>query len=136
MIEPKCQLKEWIVKNLDNAIDRAENRNPTLRKFNNFHPHDDNPNIDLSDKDQERLDKLKIPDFMEKKKSRFPTPSPNPREPSINYNKPAIEIPSVDIDQLQFQDLYKKTQPGPSTTANKPNTCSHSKIFDKFDFYS
>jgi hypothetical protein len=57
------------VKNLDDAIARAENGNPTLRKFIRFCLHKDNLNIGVSEKDQELLDKLKIPDFMEKEKS-------------------------------------------------------------------
>jgi hypothetical protein len=68
------------VKNLDDAIDQAENRNPILRKFIRFYLHEDNPNIGLSDKDQELLDKLKLPDFMEKEKSKSPTPPSNPSE--------------------------------------------------------
>jgi hypothetical protein len=61
------------VKNLENAIAWGKNGNPTLLKFIHFRPHEDNPNIVLSDKDQELLDKLKIPDFMEKEKSKSPT---------------------------------------------------------------
>jgi hypothetical protein len=86
------------VKNLDDAIARAENGNPTLRKFICFRPHEDNPNIGLSDMDQELLDTLNIPDFMEKEKSKSPTPPPNPSGSSSNYKKPTIEIPPIDID--------------------------------------
>jgi hypothetical protein len=51
-IEYKQDLWEWIVKNLDNAIDWAEDGNPTLRKLIHFDPHEDNSDIGLSDKDQ------------------------------------------------------------------------------------
>jgi hypothetical protein len=86
------------LKNLDNAIARPVNGNPTLRKFIRFHPHEDNPNIGLSDTDQKHLNKLKILDFMEKEKSKSPTQSPNPSRSSTNYKKPTMEITPVDID--------------------------------------
>jgi hypothetical protein len=86
------------VKNLDDAIDQAENGNLTLRKFICFDPHNDNSNIGLSDKYQELLDKLKISDFMEKEKSKSPTPPPNPSRSSMNYKKLTVEIPSIYID--------------------------------------
>jgi hypothetical protein len=47
-----------------------------------------------------------------------------------------VEIPPIDIDQLQYQDFFERTQPGPSTTSNRPNTRSHTKNFDKFHFRS
>jgi hypothetical protein len=97
------------VKNLDDAIAWAKNGNPTLLKFIPFHPHEDNPNIGLSDKDQELLDKLKIPDFMEKEKSKSPTPPPNPSGSSTNYKEPTVEIPPIDIDQSQYQDFSERT---------------------------
>jgi hypothetical protein len=59
MIDQKLDVWEWIVKNLNNAIDRPKNGNPIIRKFIRIHPHEDNPNIGLSDKYQELLDKLK-----------------------------------------------------------------------------
>jgi hypothetical protein len=90
------------VKNLDSAIDRAENRNPTVHKFIQFHPHDDNPNIPLSDKDREHLDRFNIPDIMEKEKSKSPTPPPYPSGSAINYNKTTVEILPVDIDRSQY----------------------------------
>jgi hypothetical protein len=90
------------VKNLGDAIDWAENGNPTLCKFICFCPHQDNPKIRLSDKDQELLDKLKLPDFMEKEKSISPTPPPNPTRSSTNYKKPAVKIPPVNIDRSQY----------------------------------
>jgi hypothetical protein len=124
------------VKNLDDAIVRAKNGNPTLRKFIRFRPHEDNTNIGVSDKDQELLDKLKLPDFKEKEKSKSPTPPPNPCGSSTNFKKPTVEIPPVDIDRSQYQDFSEKTQPGPSTTSNKPNTRSHTKNFNKFNFRS
>jgi hypothetical protein len=124
------------VKNLDDTIAWAENGNPTLRKFICFRPYEDNPNIGLSHKDQELLDKLKISDFMEKEKSKSLTPPPNPSGSSTNYKKPTVDIPPVDIDQSQYQDFSERTQPGPSTTSNKPNTRSHTKIFNKFNFRS
>jgi hypothetical protein len=86
------------VKNLDDVIARGENGNPTLRKFICFRLHENNLNIGLSDKDQELLDKLKIPDFMEKETSKSPTPPPNPSGSSTNYKKPTVEIPPVDIN--------------------------------------
>jgi hypothetical protein len=135
-IEQKQDLWEWIVKNLDDAIAWAKNGNPTLCKFIHFHPHKDNPNIGLSDKDQELLDKLKIPDFMEKEKSKSPTPPPNPSGSSTNYKKPIVEIPPIDIDQSQYQDFSKRTQPGLSSPSNKPKTHSHTKNFNKFNFHS
>jgi hypothetical protein len=56
------------VKYLDDAIVVDENGNPILRKFIRFCSYKDNPNISLSDKDQERLDKLKIQDLIEMEK--------------------------------------------------------------------
>jgi hypothetical protein len=92
------------VKNLDDTITRAENGNPTLRKFICFCPHKDTPDIGLSDKDQKLLDKLKIPDLMEKEKSKSLTPplNPNPSGSSTNYKKPTVEIPPIDIDRSQY----------------------------------
>jgi hypothetical protein len=87
------------VKNLDDAIARATNGNLTLRKFVCFCLHEDNPNIGFPDKDQELLDKLKKPDFMEKEISKYPTPCPNMSASSTNYNKPIVEIPRVDMDR-------------------------------------
>jgi hypothetical protein len=124
------------VKILDNAITRAENGNLILRKFNHFRPHKDNLDIGLCDMDQELLDKLKIPDFMEKEKSKSPISPPNPSGSSTNYKKPTVEIPPIDIDRSLHQDISKRTQPGPSTTSNKPNTRSHTKNFNKFNFRS
>jgi hypothetical protein len=124
------------VKNLDNGIARAKNRNPKLCKFIRFCLHEDNPNIGLSDKDQELLDKLKIPDFIEKKKSQSPLPPPNPSQSSTNYKKPTMEIRPVDLNRSQYQDFSARTQPGPSTTSNKPNMHSHTKNFNKFNFCS
>jgi hypothetical protein len=124
------------VKNLDDAIDRAKNGNPTLQKFIRFLLHEDNPNIGLSDKDQELLDKLKILDFMEKEKSYSLPPLPNPSRSWTNYKKPAVKIPPIDIDRSQYQDFSQRTQPGPSTTSNKPTGHSHTKNFDKFEFRS
>jgi hypothetical protein len=66
MIEYKRELWEWIDKNLDHAIDQAKNRNPILCKFIRFYQHEDNPNNVPSNKDQELLDNLKLPDFIEK----------------------------------------------------------------------
>jgi hypothetical protein len=51
------------VKSLDDAIDHAENKNISLCKFIRFYPNEDNPNIGLSDKNQELLDKLKLPNL-------------------------------------------------------------------------
>jgi hypothetical protein len=136
MIGQKRDLWEWIVKNLDDTIAQAKNGNPTLCKFIHFCPYEDNSNIGLSDKDQELLDKLKILDFMEKEKSKSPTPPPNPSRSSTNYKKPSVEIPPIDIDRSQYQDFSEKTQPGPSTTSNKPNKCSQTKNFNKFNFRS
>jgi hypothetical protein len=65
MIEQNWDLWEWIVNNLDDAIDEVKNDNLILGKFIRFRPHEDHPNIGLSDKDQELLDNLKIPDIME-----------------------------------------------------------------------
>jgi hypothetical protein len=47
-----------------------------------------------------------------------------------------VEISPFEIDQSQYQDFSKRTQLGPSTTCNKPNTCSHTKNFNKFNFSS
>jgi hypothetical protein len=124
------------VKNLDDAITQAENGNQILRKFIHFHSRKDNPNIGLSDMDQELLDKLKIPDLMEKEKSKSPTPNPNPSGSSTNYKKPIMEILPINIDRSQYHDFSKRTQPGPSTTSNSPNTYSHTKNLNKFNFYS
>jgi hypothetical protein len=99
MIGQKPDVCEWIMKNLDNAIDQAENRNPTLCKCICFHLYEDNPNIGLSDKDQELLGKLKLLDFMVKEKSKSRTPFPNPSGSSTKYNKPAMDIPPVYTDR-------------------------------------
>jgi hypothetical protein len=135
MKEQQRDLWEWIVKNLEAAIDWAKNRNSTLRKFIRFYTHEDTPNVGLSDNDQEWLDNLKLPDFMENEKSKSSMPGPNPSGSSTNYKKPAVEIPPVDIDRLHYRDFSEVIQPGPSTTSNKPNTCSYTKNFDKFDFH-
>jgi hypothetical protein len=71
---------------------------------------------------------------MEKEKSK--SLIPNPSGSSMNYKKPTVEIPPIDIDQSQYQDFSERIQPGPSTTSNKSNTCSHTKNFDKFNFRS
>jgi aminopeptidase-like protein len=105
------------VKNLDNAIDWAENGNPTLRKVLRFCLYEDNPDIRLFNKDQELLDKLKILDFMEKEKLKFPTLSPKPAgSSSSNYKKPSVEIPAGNIDRSQYQDFSEKIQSSPSNT--------------------
>jgi hypothetical protein len=124
------------VKNLDNAIEWVKNGNPILYKFIRFCPHKNNPNIGLSDKDQELLDKLKIQDVMEKEKSKSPTPSPNLGRSSTNYKKPTVKIPPIDIDRSQYQGFSERTQPSRSSTSKKPNSCSYTKNFDKFDFRS
>jgi hypothetical protein len=124
------------VNNLDNAIFRAENENWTLHKFIRFRPHEDTPNIGLSDKDRELLDKLILSDFMEKEKSQSPTPPPNPWRSSTNYKKPTVDIPPININRSQYPDFSETTQPGSSTTSNKPNTSSHTKNFNKFNFRS
>jgi hypothetical protein len=90
------------VKNLDDAINQAENGNLILCKLIHFRPDEDNSNIGLSHKDQELLDKLKIPDFMGKEKSKSPTPPPNPSKSSMKYRKPAGEIPPDNIDHSQY----------------------------------
>jgi hypothetical protein len=100
MIEQKRDLWEWIVKNLDDAIAWTDNGNPIIRKFFRFRLHDDQFNIGLSDKDQELLDKLKIPDFIEMEKSKSPTPYLN--RYSNNYQKPTVEITSIDFDRSQY----------------------------------
>jgi hypothetical protein len=87
------------VKNLNDAIDRAENRTLILCKFYHFCSHENNPNIDLSDKDQESLDRLKLLDFMEKVKSKSPTRPSNPTESFTNYIKHIAEISSIEIDR-------------------------------------
>jgi hypothetical protein len=97
------------VKNLDDAIDRAENGNPTLCKFIHFHPYKNNPNIGHFDKDQELLDKLKIPDFMETEKSKSLNLPPNLGRLSTNYQKPTVEIPHINIDRSQYQDFSERT---------------------------
>jgi hypothetical protein len=104
-IELKWDSWEWIMTNLDDAIDQAENGNPTLRKLIALHLHEANSNIGLSDKDQELLDKLKLLDFMEKKKSKSPTPPPHPSGSSMNKKKSALEIPPVNIDWSLYQDF-------------------------------
>jgi hypothetical protein len=102
-LEYKQDLWEWIVKNHDNMIDQAENDNPILSKVLCFHPYKDNPDIGLSDKDQELLNRLKILEFMEKENSKSPTLPPKPTGTSFsNYKKPSMEIPPIDIDQSQY----------------------------------
>jgi hypothetical protein len=86
------------VKYLDDTIDRAQHRNLILLKFIRFDLHEDNPNISFPDKDQKLLDKLKVPDFMEKGKSKSSTPPPNPSDSAMNYKKPDVEIPPINID--------------------------------------
>jgi hypothetical protein len=122
------------VNNLDNIIDRADNGNPTLLKFFRLRRDEDNPNIGLSDNNQDLLDKLKIPDFMEKDKSKSLTPHPN--RFSTNYEKSTVDIPPVDIHRSQYHDFAKRTQPSPSTTSNRPNMHSPTNNFDKFNFNS
>jgi hypothetical protein len=90
-------LWEWIVNNLNDPINRAKNENPMIQKFIDFHPYENNPNISLSNNDQELLDKLILPDFMEQAKSKSPTQPSNPRESSINYKKPTVDIRSIEI---------------------------------------
>jgi hypothetical protein len=58
-IDQKWDLWQDISKKLEEAIDRANNGNPTPRKFIRFHIHEHNSNIGRSDNDQELLDKLK-----------------------------------------------------------------------------
>jgi hypothetical protein len=106
------------VKILDNAIAGAENGNPTIPKCIRFCPHEKNPNIGLSDQDQELLDKLTLPDFMQKETSKSPTIAPNPSGSSTNYTKSTVEIPPIDIERSQYQDFSERTQPGASTTSN------------------
>jgi hypothetical protein len=55
---------------------------------------------------------------MENEKSQSPTLPPNPSGSSTNYKIPTVEMPPVDIDRSQYQDLSKRTQPGSSTTSN------------------
>jgi hypothetical protein len=86
------------VTHLNNAIDWAKNGNPILHKFICYRPYEDKPNINLSDKDQELLDKLKLPDFMEKEKSKSPTPPSNLTGTSMNHLTTSVEIPPIDID--------------------------------------
>jgi hypothetical protein len=102
MIEHKWNVWEWIVTSLDEAIDQAENGNPTLCKFISFCPHEDNPNIGHSDKHQQLLDTLKLPDIKEKEKSKPPTLPSNPNGSSMNNKKPAVVISPIDIDRLQY----------------------------------
>jgi hypothetical protein len=91
------------VKSLDNGIDQAINSNLIYYKVICFCFHKNNLNIGLSDKDQELRDKRKIPDFMEKEKSKSPTLPPKPTGScSINYKKPSIEIPHIYLDQSQY----------------------------------
>jgi hypothetical protein len=90
------------VKNLDDDTVWAKNGNPILRKFIHIRPHKDNYNIGLPDKDRELLDKLKLSDFMGKEKSKSPTLPLNPSGSSMNYKKPAVKIPPVNIDQSQY----------------------------------
>jgi hypothetical protein len=87
------------VKNLDDAIDRAENRNPRIRIVIRFCPYEAYPTIGLSDKDEEILDQLKCRDIMEMEKSKYPTPPSNLSEFLTNYKHSAVEIPAVNIDQ-------------------------------------
>jgi hypothetical protein len=133
-IEENPDLWEWIVQNLVDAFDRAENGNPTLYKFIRIRPDEDNLNLGISDKVQERLDKLIIPDFLEKEKSKSPTLPPNPGESSTNYKKSTVDISHVNIDHSQYQEFSERPQPCPSITSNKPNMRSHTMNFDKFDF--
>jgi hypothetical protein len=102
LIEQKLHLWEWIVQNLDDAIDQAKNGHSTLCKFICCCPHEDNSNISLSDKDQELLDKSQLTNLLEKEKSIFPTSPRNPSRSFTNYKKFAAEIPSVDIDRFQY----------------------------------
>jgi hypothetical protein len=45
---------------------------------------------------------------MEKEKAKSPTLHPNPSWSSTNYLKPAVEIPPVYRDQLEYQDFSKR----------------------------
>jgi hypothetical protein len=73
---------------------------------------------------------------METEKSKSPTLLLNTSRSCTNYKKPKVEIPPGDIDQSQYQDFFYWTQPGPPTTFNQPNLGSHTKNFNKFNFYS
>jgi hypothetical protein len=86
-------------KNHDNMIDPAKNHNLTIHKFLHFHPYNDNLNIGCSDKDQELLHKLKLPNLMKKAKSKSLTPPANPSESSTNIKKLAMEIPHINLDR-------------------------------------
>jgi hypothetical protein len=99
------------------VIDWTKNGNLTMSKFLRICLNNDNPNIRLSNQDQELLDKLKLPNFIEKKKSKSPTLPPNPSSSSTNFKKPTVEIPPVDIDQAKSQDISKERQPGPSNSS-------------------
>jgi hypothetical protein len=50
------------------VIDQAKNMNPILHKCFRFPLYEDNTNIRLSKKNPALLDKLKLPDFIEKEK--------------------------------------------------------------------
>jgi hypothetical protein len=92
------ELWEWIPKNLDDTINVAKNGNLIIWKFVYFCPHNDNPNISLSDKDQELLDKVILPDFMEIEKSKSLITPSNLSRSSTHYKRSIMEIPSVDIE--------------------------------------
>jgi hypothetical protein len=136
MIEHNRNLWKWIMKNLDDAIDRAKNGNLTLRKFIRFHLHEDNSNIGLSDKDQEVLDKLKILDLMEKKKSTSPTLPPNPSSVIYKLEETQCRNPSCQYRLITILGLLRKDTTWCFYYFNKPNTRSRTKNVNKFDFCS
>jgi hypothetical protein len=87
----------------DNALHQADNGNPKLCKFNRFCPHDNNPNIGLANLDQELRGQSKLPDFIEKRKSKSSPPPPDQRLSSIYYKKFAGKMPPLEIDRSQSQ---------------------------------
>jgi hypothetical protein len=112
-------------KTRDDVIDRAKYGNPIICKYHLYHPHNDNPNFGISDKEQELFNQVKVANFIEKENSKSPTPPSNPTSSLINYKKPTIEIEPGNIDQSQYQNVPDRSQPGPSNSTNKPNTYSH-----------
>jgi hypothetical protein len=69
----------------NNTIDQAKNRNLINDKVLIFHSYEVHSDIELSDRDQLLLDKLEIPNIMEKKKSKSSTPPSKPTRSSSNY---------------------------------------------------
>jgi hypothetical protein len=70
-----------------------------IHKILHFHLHNDNTNFGSSHKDQEFLDKLKLPDCKATEQLTSPSPPRNPCSSAINSKIHIVEIPHFEIDR-------------------------------------